>query len=213
VQGLSPQTQEQWCAAHPDASTYYEATGYRRIPLTTCVDGTQYDRLSEPKPCPNHEEEFAREHGGPSGVAIFFAVAIPIAIAAAVGSYVYRNWSGKFGTIRLGEQGSGPGGRFSFDNDTPWVRYPVLALSAAVAVVGAIPLVVSALWHTATTAAERWGFGSGSGGGWSRLSGGGAGSTRRFTTRDSFARGRGDYAIVDEDEGELLGEDSDEDAV
>jgi len=38
----------------------------------------------------------------------------------------------------------------------------------------------------------------------------GRGRTARFTTRDSFARGRGDYAIVDEDEGELLGEESDE---
>lgn len=33
----------------------------------------------------------------------------------------------------------------------------------------------------------------------------------RFTTRDSFARGRGDYAVVDDDEGELLGDESDED--
>jgi hypothetical protein len=38
----------------------------------------------------------------------------------------------------------------------------------------------------------------------------GQGRSRRFTTRDSFARGRGDYAIVDEDEGELLGDESDE---
>jgi hypothetical protein len=38
----------------------------------------------------------------------------------------------------------------------------------------------------------------------------GRGSGRRFTTRYSFARGRGDYAIVDEDEGELLGDESDE---
>jgi hypothetical protein len=38
----------------------------------------------------------------------------------------------------------------------------------------------------------------------------GKGRSRRFTTRDSFARGRGDYAIVDEDEGELLGDESDE---
>jgi hypothetical protein len=37
------------------------------------------------------------------------------------------------------------------------------------------------------------------------------GRGRRFTTRDSFARGSGDYAVVDTDEGELLGEDSDED--
>jgi len=38
----------------------------------------------------------------------------------------------------------------------------------------------------------------------------GRGGNRRFTTRDSFARGRGGYAVVDEDEGELLGDESDE---
>jgi hypothetical protein len=36
------------------------------------------------------------------------------------------------------------------------------------------------------------------------------GGSKRFTTRDSFARGRGDYAVVDDDEGELLGDESDE---
>jgi hypothetical protein len=41
--------------------------------------------------------------------------------------------------------------------------------------------------------------------------GGGAGyGGQRYTSRSSFARGRGDYAVVDDDEGELLGEDSDE---
>lgn len=97
-----------------------------------------------------------------------------------------------------------------FDADRPWVKYPVIALSAVVALAGAMPLVLGALWRTARSTAERWGIGGGGGGrgGWSRLDGGGA--SRTFRTRDSFARGRGDYTIVDEDEGELLGEESDE---
>ncbi len=204
MQGFQPLSKEEWCSANPDVVDYYPPTGFRRIPLTTCQDGQEFDKQSEPEACKNHESEFEREHAGPGGVAIFFAVILSVGAAAAAGWYVYRNWSGKLGTIRLGDQGvSG----FTLDSDSPWVRYPVMAVSALVAVVGAIPLVLSALWRTATTAAERWGFGSRDGGGWARLAGGG---TRRFTTRDSFARGRDDYAVVDEDEGELLGDDSDE---
>jgi hypothetical protein len=79
----------------------------------------------------------------------------------------------------------------SFDGEAPWVKYPVMAVAGLVAVAQALPLLTSSLWRSATNA-----FGRGRG--------------RRFTTRDSFARGRGDYAIVDEDEGELLGDESDE---
>lgn len=79
----------------------------------------------------------------------------------------------------------------SFDSEAPWIKYPVLVIAGLVAAVQAAPLLVSSLWRSASTAL-------------------GVGRNRRFTTRDSFARGRGDYAVVDEDEGELLGEDSDE---
>jgi len=164
--------------------------------------------VNAPQTCPGHEKEYEEKHRA-SGVAIFFAVTIPIAIACAAGWWVWRNWSGKFGQIRLGEQGSAV-----FDSDQPWVRYPVIALSALVAVVVALPVVAASIWRTARGAAERWGLGGPGGrGGWSRLSGGSGfanGGNRRFTTRDSFARGSGDYAVVDDDEGELLGEDSDE---
>jgi hypothetical protein len=139
-------------------------------------------------------------------VTIFFAVTIPIAIAAAAGWWVWRNWSGKFGQIRLGEQGSS-----AFDSDQPWVKYPVIALSAVVAVVVALPVVAGSIWRAVRSVADRWGFGGPGGRGrWSRLGGGANGGTRRFTTRDSFARGSSDYSVVDDDEGELLGEESDE---
>ncbi len=64
-------------------------------------------------------------------------------------------------------------------------------LSAAVAVLQAIPLLFSSLWRSASNMLGR-------------------NRTARFTTRDSFARGRGDYVVVDEDEGELLGDESEE---
>ncbi|KAF9879093.1 vacuolar protein sorting/targeting protein PEP1 [Colletotrichum karsti] len=197
VEGKSPLSAEQWCKENPDAVEYYEPTGYRRIPLTTCVGGQELDKQSQVHPCAGKEDEFERRRGT-SGVAIFFAVVIPLGAAAAVGWWVYNNWNGKFGQIRLGETPS-------MDGEAPWVKYPVIALSAVVAVVSALPLVASAVWRSATSAYERVGGGSRGGGSW--LSGRG---NRRFTTRDSFARGRGDYDIVDDDEGELLGDDSDE---
>ncbi|SPN97008.1 probable Vacuolar protein sorting/targeting protein 10 [Cephalotrichum gorgonifer] len=197
VPGLSPLTAEEWCSRHPDATEYFEPTGYRRIPLTTCSGGQALDEALSSVACAGHEEEYERKHGV-SGVAIFFAVVIPFALAGAAGWYVWRNWHTKFGQIRLGESRG-----FEFDGDSPWVQYPVMALSAVVAVVAALPLVATSLWRAATSAYRR--VGSGGGGGWLN---GGAG--RRYTTRDSFARSMGDYAVVDDVEGELLGDDSDE---
>lgn len=149
-------------------------------------------------PCPGHEEEFEKARGI-SGIGIFFAVVIPIGVASGVGWWVYQNWQSKFGQIRLGEQSS-------LDSNSPLVKYPVVAVSAVVAVIGALPLLIGSLWRTVR---ENVKSRSDSGGRYSWLRGG---NQRRYTTRDSFARGRGDYAIVDEDEGELLGDDSDDDA-
>lgn len=174
---------------------WYEPTGYRKIPLSTCRGGRELDKTSTGHPCEGFEDDFKKKHGT-SGIAIFFAVVIPIALAAAIGTYVYRNWNGKFGQIRLGDQSA------TFDSDQPWIKYPVIAISAVAAVVAATPLLLSTIWRTLTGAYERVGGGRDR----SWFSGG----TRRFTTRDSFARGRGDYSMVDEDEGELLGDDSDE---
>jgi hypothetical protein len=123
-------------------------------------------------------------------------------VATGVGYWVWKNWASKFGQIRLGEQCK-PLPLFlcsfrdanewiaSFDGEAPYIKYPVLVISGIVAVAQALPLLLASLWRSTMSLVGR-------------------GSGRRFTTRDSFARGRGDYAIVDEDEGELLGDESDE---
>ncbi|KAI0110034.1 Oligoxyloglucan reducing end-specific cellobiohydrolase [Daldinia grandis] len=198
VDGLRPLDPEQVCKENPDQFEYYEPSGFRRIPLTTCQGGFEADKVLRSHPCPGHEEEFEKARGI-SGIGIFFAVAIPIGVASAVGWWVYQNWQSKFGQIRLGEQSS-------LGSNSPLVKYPVVAVSAVVAVVGALPLLIGSLWRTVR---ENVRSRSDSGGRYSWLRGG---NQRRYTTRDSFARGRGDYAIVDEDEGELLGDDSDDDA-
>ncbi|KUI60044.1 Vacuolar protein sorting/targeting protein 10 [Cytospora mali] len=210
VNGLQPVDHIQWCKENPDQVEYYEPTGYRKIPISTCQGGAEYDKQAPVHACPGKEPEFEQRHGM-SGLGLFFAITIPFALAAAAGWWVYTNYSHKFGQIRLGEHSNASPAGFgggAFDSDSPFVRYPVIAVSAAVAVVGALPLVLQGLWRTASAAVDRWRYGSGVGGGWSSINGGGG--ARPFTTRDSFARGRGDYAHVDDDEGELLGEDSDE---
>ncbi|KAM0462957.1 hypothetical protein ACHAPV_003080 [Trichoderma viride] len=194
VNGFTPITGAEWCDKHSNETSFYEPTGYRRVPLSTCSGGNELDKTSTEHPCKGHEDEFKKKHRT-SGVVIFFAVIIPFALAGVMGWYVYRNWNGKFGQIRLGENSS------TFDSDQPWVKYPIIAVSAVAAVVVSLPVMLSSLGRLATSSFGRYSQGSDR----SWFSRG----TRRFTTRDSFARGRGDYSALD-DEGELLGEESDE---
>jgi hypothetical protein len=179
------------CKKNPDLVEFSERTGYRRIPLTTCEGGRELDRTNLVYPCPGHGEDFEKKHGI-SAVGLFFAIVLPIAAAAAAGYWVWKNWDGKFGRIRLGE--SGGYGAGLFDGDAPWIKYPVMAVSAIIAVLAALPMVASSMWRSISTSTGRQ-----------------SAYARPYTSRSSFQRGRGDYAVVDEDEGELLGEDSDED--
>ncbi|KAF2498345.1 vacuolar protein sorting/targeting protein 10 [Lophium mytilinum] len=184
IQGLSVPDPIQACKDNPKLREYWAVTGYRRIPLSTCQDGKEMDHTSQVLPCPGWEGEYEKKHGI-SGFGLFLAIVLPILAAAGVGYWVWANWDGKFGRIRLGD------GAPSFDSNSPWISWPVAAISALVAVVVAIPMVIGSAWRAVS----------------SRMGGGYGGRT--FTSRSSFARG-GDYAVVDPDEGELLGEDSDE---
>ncbi|KAK5130912.1 hypothetical protein LTR08_001576 [Meristemomyces frigidus] len=203
VPGLDPPNAADVCVKNKNAVEYFDITGYRRIPLTTCEGGQELDYTSRSRPCPGHDGEYQERHGI-SGLGLFFAIIIPIAAAAGIGYWVWANWDGKFGRIRLGGGGGGGGGiglggvseHGAFDREAPWIKYPVMMLSGVVAVLAALPMVVTSIWGAVST---RMGRG-----------GGGGGYARPFTSRSSFQRGRGDYAVVDPDEGELLGEDSDE---
>jgi hypothetical protein len=117
---------------------------------------------------------------------------VPIAAAAGIGYYVWTRWGSQFGQIRLGDSSFGSGSGGAFSSDQPWVAWPVAIVSGLIAVVAAIPLLVGSLYRSAS---NRFG---------------GSANARTYTSRSSFARGRGDYATVDDDEGELLGDDSDE---
>lgn len=185
VEGYEPPDHSQICRDDPKAESYFEPTGYRRIPLTTCQGGRELEYTSAEHPCPGREKEFEKKHGGLSGFGLFVvAVFLPTLVAAGIGYWVWRNWDGKFGRIRLGDSGG------AFDTDQPWIHYPIIVVSGIVAVLVAIPTLLGSIWR-----------------GVSSLFGGG----RRYTTRQSFARGRQDYAVVDPDEDELLGDEEDED--
>lgn len=200
VEGEPLPDPKQVCYDNPNVTEYYEVTGYRRIPQTTCQGGLELNMTPRTHPCPDHEDDWNKAHRI-SGVGLFFAIVLPVAAASAAGWYVWRNWDGKFGRIQLGDGAAGSriglGG--AFERDAPWIKYPVLAISAVAAVVVAIPMVVSTIWRTLST---RFG---GRGGRYSSY-----GGSRPYTSRGSFQRGRGNYAVIDPDEGELLGDESEE---
>lgn len=211
VPGLTPPDHSKICQDNPDVVEYHEPTGYRRIPLTTCQGGRELEYVEDKaRPCPKHEDEFDRSHDRTlSGAGVFFAIVVPIGLASAAGYWVWRNWDGKFGRIRLGDgsgssggggAGGGGGASMVWDAERAWIKYPIMAVAVVVAVLIAVPDTTTRLWRSTRT---RFGMG-----GTSRSSGG---ASRRYTTRDSFARRQGDYdAVVDTDEGELLGDESDE---
>lgn len=189
-----------YCRENPDAIEYWEVTGYRRIPLTTCEGGRLLDQQTS-HPCPNKEKEYEEKHGV-SGWVVFLAVVIPVGIACAAGYYVYTRWDGKFGQIRLGENVGSSGGAegvFSFSRDSPLIAVPVAIIAGVVAVAQALPLLATSLWRSAS--------------GYMRLgrSGGRGGSYQRpYSSRAAFTSRRGDYTSVVDDEDELLGADDGE---
>jgi hypothetical protein len=192
------------CSADPGRAVFYDPTGYRKLAISTCSGGRELEYIGEAHDCPGHEGEADRRNGGRlGGAGLFFAVVIPIGFACAAGYYVWRNWDGKFGRIRLGGDG-GPGFSALGDGRTrqsPWVEYPIAFISGLVAVAVATPLLLASLWRSAKSA-----MGMETRGRYGALNGG-----RTYTSRSSFARGRGEFGAEQvEDEGELLGDESDE---
>jgi len=206
VDGQTPKNPEEVCRAHPEIDEFFDVSGYRKLPLSTCEGGNEFDIAVESHPCPGHEEQYQKKRGI-SGVALFFAIFLPIAAAAVVGYFAWRQIESRYGRIRLGESGpSAGGGRSAFDAENVWVRIPVLVVSGIAAVVMAIPAVFGGLIRVVR---ERTGRGGDGGGGRGR---GG------YTSRGAFARARGrdqDYSsVVSEDEdGDLLGADLSDDDV
>ncbi|CAN3357271.1 vacuolar protein sorting/targeting protein VPS10 [Diutina catenulata] len=110
VEGLSPQDRKEQLCAKPGAFEYFRPTGYRKLPLSTCSGGVNYEN-TRPEPCPGKEHEF-REHYGYSvgGGKILLIFGIPMLIFLASTWFVYERGvrrNGGFrrlGQIRLGDE-------------------------------------------------------------------------------------------------------------
>lgn len=149
--------------------------------MTTCEGGDEKDKRKS-HACPGHEKEYADKRGGAGFFTLFLAVILPLSAASVIGWYVWTKLlDGRIGgAIRLGEDSSG--------GQSPLVKYPIIILSAVIAVVVSIPVILGAIGTWVAGKFTR---------------------TRRYTSRQSFARGA-DYSIVNNDEGELLGSDDED---
>ncbi|RCK63475.1 Vacuolar protein sorting/targeting protein 10 [Candida viswanathii] len=113
VKGLSSKDYQKTMCAKENAFQYFESTGYRRIPLSTCKGGQQFDNWN-PKACPGKQKEFDEFYGHDvSGNKLFFLIFIPILVFLGSAWFVYdrgirRNGGFKrLGQIRLDEEDGG----------------------------------------------------------------------------------------------------------
>lgn len=109
VKGLTPQDRKDQMCSKPGTFEYFEPTGYRKIPLSTCVGGKSFDSWNV-RPCPGHEKEFNDSHGRTIGLGkLLLLFLIPGAVFLGATWFVYekgirRNGGFKrFGQIRLDE--------------------------------------------------------------------------------------------------------------
>ena len=106
VKGLSPSDHQKDMCKN-DVFQYFEPTGYRRIPLSTCVGGKQFDSF-DAKPCPGKQSEFNKYYGREiGGGLLLLIIGVPLIIFFLATWFVYdrgirRNGGFKqFGQIRL----------------------------------------------------------------------------------------------------------------
>lgn len=107
VKGLTPADRKKEMCGKPDVFQYFEPTGYRKIPLSTCVGGKGFDTLKA-QACPGHEKEFNEFYGRQvSGGKLLFLIFVPLLIFVCATWFVYdrgikRNGGfRRFGQIRL----------------------------------------------------------------------------------------------------------------
>lgn len=196
VAGLNPTDHAAVCKEDPERIEYFEPTGYRRIPLTTCEGGNEFDKLQS-QPCPGHEPAYEKKHGI-SSIGVFFAIVIPFVAAGAIGYYAWTNWRHRlknFGQIRLGESSQTAS---LTDRDSPLIAVPVAIIAGAWAIAQATPLLAMSLWRSVRGYIP---VRSGESRSWLSR------SNAPYTSRSAFSARRQDYSHVVADEDELLGDD------
>jgi hypothetical protein len=111
VPGYTPPDHSVACG-EMGVSEYWLPTGYRRIPLTKCKGGNEFDMV-EAIACPGRKAEFKRKHRGLTGISLALVIVIPIAGVVAVLYVIYHHYVGRCGQIKLGDDQE-----FEFDNST-----------------------------------------------------------------------------------------------
>ncbi|SCU99925.1 LANO_0F04368g1_1 [Lachancea nothofagi CBS 11611] len=109
VDGTDPLDGSEICEKYTDQIEYFEPTGYRKIPLSTCVDGLKLDEASRSHACPGFEKEF-KERYSISGRRVLYIITVPLVVFVLAAWFVYdrgvkRNGGfSRFGEIRLGDE-------------------------------------------------------------------------------------------------------------
>lgn len=108
VKGYTPPDHTEVCK-NPGVNEWWFPTGYRRIPMTTCEGGFEYDKM-ENFPCPGKEEGFKKKHRGLRGFPLFLVIVLPILAVGTFVFMVYHHYVGRYGQIKLGDEDA------TFDN-------------------------------------------------------------------------------------------------
>ncbi|KAI5962248.1 VPS10 [Candida pseudojiufengensis] len=104
VPGLTAEDRKKDMCSKPNAFQYFESTGYRKIPLSTCEGGKQFDSFS-PKPCPGKSKEFDEYYGREvKGSKLFIVLFVPLLVFIFATWFVYdRGIKRNGGFVRLGQ--------------------------------------------------------------------------------------------------------------
>lgn len=129
VSGYTPPDHSLICTEMPGTIEYWIPTGYRRIPLSTCEGGREFDKV-EAKPCPGREKEFEKKHRGLHGFGLFLVIVLPIGMTAVIGYIMWDHFSKRYGQIRLGEEE---------ENQNIFINAFVVSVAAVIAVVSVVP--------------------------------------------------------------------------
>jgi hypothetical protein len=148
--------------SNEDVFQWFETTGYRRVPLSTCEGGLNLDRIpAESHPCPGKEDQYSKRRGGLRGWALAYVIILSFGMAGVCGYIFWRRCAdGRFGQIHLGEGDS--------SSQPFYIRYPLIAISGIVAAAILLPDGIISCWQWIRSKFTR---------------------QKRFTSRQSFARG------------------------
>ncbi|AET40578.1 type I sorting receptor Ecym_6195 [Eremothecium cymbalariae DBVPG len=108
VKGFDPNEPKEVCEKDRSLIEYFEPTGYRKIPFSTCNGGLKLEKLSSALPCPGKEKEFKRKHGLDGGI-VFSIWSMYLVFFSITLWYIYhrgirRNGGfARFSEIRLGD--------------------------------------------------------------------------------------------------------------